>query len=262
MIAASHSVGQTNEEMLGHNNEACATSSEVAEAMRRMLQMVEEQMGEIHQASLTAEQMQQAMAAVIGSARDSTQAIRDVVERSAGNVQSLDSRMGEIGNILALISEVTVQTNLLALNAAIEAARAGEQGRGFAVVAGEIRMLAARTADAAAEIRQVVEGLQAETREAVASMTHGVENVDANLRQSELESSSNRQLQRTVEQMFGLIKQLDRRSQHYDATVRNVDRASQEMQETLRTLQGSSASVQHNTGKLRQLVGQFTVTQA
>ena len=262
VIGASHAVGQTNEQMLGRNAEACATSLAMTGAMGEMLRMVEAQLGEIQQASLTAEEMQRAMDAVIGSARESTQAIRDVVERSAGSVQSLDSRMGQIGSIVSLISEVTVQTNLLALNAAIEAARAGQHGRGFAVVAGEIRSLASRTAGAADEIRRVVEGLQAETRDAVAFMNSGVANVDASLRQSEQDGSANRRLQQAVAQMFELITRLAQRSAHYGKTVHNVDQAAQEMQEILRNLAGSSASVRHDTGKLRQLVGQFKVSQA
>ncbi|MBV2135009.1 methyl-accepting chemotaxis protein [Pseudomonas sp. MAP12] len=261
VISASHSVGQTNAQMLVHNNEACSTSTSVAEAMRSMLQLVEEQLGEIQQASMTAEDMKHAMDAVISSARENTQSIRNVVDRSASSVQSLDSRMGQIGNIVELISEITIQTNLLALNAAIEAARAGAHGRGFAVVAGEIRTLASRTASAADEIRHVVEGLQAETRDAVAFMNHGVENVDASLRQAEQGASENMRLQQAVERMFGLIKQLDQRSQHYGLTVRGVDEVSQEMNQTLRALQGSTSSVRHTTSKLQQLVGQFAVSQ-
>jgi len=260
VIAASRTVGQTNEQMLERNQEACANSQSMAGAMGEMLRMVEAQLSEIQQASLTAEEMKQAMDTVIGSARESTQAIRDVVERSAASVQSLDSRMGQIGNIVSLISGVTMQTNLLALNAAIEAARAGEHGRGFSVVAGEIRTLASRTAAAAEDIRHVVEGLQAETRGAVAFMNEGVASVDDKLGDAELGSSANRQLQEAVGQMFELITRLAQRGEHYGNTVRNVDRAAQDMQEILRNLQGSSASVRHNTGRLRQMVGQFTVS--
>jgi methyl-accepting chemotaxis protein len=269
VINASHSVKQTNEEMLRHSGEAAKTTSEVAEAVHNMLLLVEEQLGEIQQASMTAEEMKQAMDDVVERAREQfeavrsgTQSIRDVVERSSQSVKSLDSRMAEIGNIVGLITDITNQTNLLALNAAIEAARAGDHGRGFAVVAGEVRTLASRTASAAEDIRRMVEGLQAETRQAVAFMEGGVQNVDTSLRLTEEASSENTHLHETVERMFGIIKQLNERSQHYGQTVRGVNQASGEMGQTVNSLFSSAETEKHTASKLQQLVGQFRVSSA
>ncbi|RJG13415.1 methyl-accepting chemotaxis protein [Pseudomonas cavernicola] len=267
VISVSHCVKQTNETMLSRSSLAGQSSDEVAGAIHRMLLLVEEQLGEIQQASMTAEQMKQAMDDVVIRAREQfeavragTQSIRDVVERSAQSVQSLDSRMTEIGNIVGLITDITNQTNLLALNAAIEAARAGDHGRGFAVVAGEVRTLASRTASAAEEIRRMVEGLQAQTQQAVAFMEGGVENVDASLRLTEEASSENLHLHQTVERMFEIIKQLHQRSLHYGQTIQGVDQASREMGQSVGVLHSSAERVRYTANKLQQLVGQFRVS--
>ncbi|MCU1724231.1 methyl-accepting chemotaxis protein [Pseudomonas sp. 5P_5.1_Bac1] len=269
VVKASHSVGTTNQMMLGRSREASSTSMEVADAIHRMMVIVEEQLGEIQQASAGAEQMKQAMDEVVERARkqfhtvqEGTQSIRDVVERSASSVQLLDSRMAEIGKISGLISDITNQTNLLALNAAIEAARAGEHGRGFAVVADEVRSLAARTSSAAEEIRLTVESLQGETQKAVGFMEDGVKNVDQSLGLAEQASSENVQLHQAVENMFSIIQQLNQRSLDYGRTIKEVDQSSVEMHQTVSVLHASAETVRLNANKLQKLVGLFEVTRA
>lgn len=269
VVKASHSLGSTNQKMLGRSQDAELTSHEVADATHRMMIIVEEQLGEIQQASVSAEQMKQAMEEVVTRAREQfqavqagTQSIREVVLRSSESVRLLDSRMGQISSITGLISTITQQTNLLALNAAIEAARAGEHGRGFAVVADEVRSLASRTAKAADDIRQMVEGLQGETQQAVSFMDGGVTDVDNSLRLAEGASSENVQLHQAVESMFSIIQQLNARSLDYGKTIKQVSHASEQMRVTVGVLQSSAETVRVDAGKLQKLVGLFEVTDA
>ncbi|AET66339.1 methyl-accepting chemotaxis protein [Desulfosporosinus orientis DSM 765] len=110
---------------------------------------------------------------VVRKAIDEMQSIETKVTDAAGVVNTLGEKSGEIGQIVALITNIAEQTNLLALNAAIEAARAGEQGRGFAVVAEEVRKLAEQSSDAAGKISDLIGEIQKETTKAVTTMNDG-----------------------------------------------------------------------------------------
>lgn len=85
-------------------------------------------------------------------------------------IYEVDGISTEIGSITEAISEISSQTNLLALNAAIEAARAGEQGKGFAVVAEEVRKLAYESSQAAAKVKELIDGIQNKSKLAVKAM--------------------------------------------------------------------------------------------
>lgn len=80
----------------------------------------------------------------------------DVVDQVVQNMKGINEASSRIAEITSVIDGIAFQTNILALNAAVEAARAGEQGRGFAVVAGEVRTLAQRAAQAAKEIKTLI----------------------------------------------------------------------------------------------------------
>ncbi|ATC33983.1 methyl-accepting chemotaxis protein [Caulobacter vibrioides] len=104
----------------------------------------------------------------VALSRDLIGASSAVASEAGVAMERIDTSSRKIGQIITVVDEIAFQTNLLALNAGVEAARAGEAGRGFAVVAMEVRALAQRSADAAKEIKTLVE-------EASRSVENGVE---------------------------------------------------------------------------------------
>ena len=90
------------------------------------------------------------------SAAEVAQRGGEVVAQVVATMDEIQASSGKIADIIGVINGIAFQTNILALNAAVEAARAGETGRGFAVVASEVRSLAQRSADAAREIKRLI----------------------------------------------------------------------------------------------------------
>lgn len=95
------------------------------------------------------------------------------VDKANEIILEVDKNSVEIGAITEAIGQISEQTNLLSLNAAIEAARAGELGKGFAVVAEEVRKLASQSAESAAKVKELINGIQEKSKMAVKAMEEG-----------------------------------------------------------------------------------------
>lgn len=94
---------------------------------------------------------------MVGAASDVASRGGDAVAQVGATMQGISTSATRIVDIISLVDAIAFQTNILALNASVEAARASEHGKGFAVVAGEVRNLAQRSANAAREIKELIE---------------------------------------------------------------------------------------------------------
>ena len=136
------------------------------------------------------------------------------------SMDNINNEVNAITEAISIIDQIAFQTNILSLNAAVEAATAGEAGRGFAVVAAEVRNLANRSADAAKEIKILVENakLKANDGKNIADkMILGYNNLNENISKTlnlikDIESSSKEQLL-GIEQINSAINQLDQQTQ-------------------------------------------------
>ncbi|WP_443218316.1 methyl-accepting chemotaxis protein [Pseudomonas sp. TNT2022 ID1044] len=192
--------------------------------------------------------------------------LSSMLSASSSNIESLNNKTVNIGQILEVITSISEQTNLLALNAAIEAARAGEAGRGFAVVADEVRNLAHRTQESAQQVQTMIEELQVGARESVSTMSdsqrHSQNSVDiANLAGERLGSVTQR-----IGEIDGMNQSVATATEEQTAVVEsiNVDiteinTLNQEGVENLQSTLRACSDLEQQAARLKQLVGSFRI---
>ena len=162
-----HSLAQTVTAVRSNAQGVASASTEIAAGNHDLSGRTEEQASALQQTAASMEQLGSTVKQNADNARQANQLALsastvatqggEVVAEVVKTMKGIDDSSHKIADIISVIDGIAFQTNILALNAAVEAARAGEQGRGFAVVAGEVRQLAGRSAEAAKEIKGLIE---------------------------------------------------------------------------------------------------------
>jgi methyl-accepting chemotaxis protein len=184
------------------------------------------------------------------TANDAAQTGQEMMKKMIASMESITRNATDIQRVIKVIDDISFQTNLLALNAAVEAARAGQHGKGFAVVAEEVRNLAGRSAKAAAETTQMIEGNSRQISEGADIATQMAEMLNEIVAQAmqvteivgHIATASNEQAQGVAQVTLGLT-QIDSVTQQNTANAEESASVSAEMSSQAR--------------KLQQLVGQF-----
>ncbi len=146
IFSASRDIANGNMDLSNRTEAQAGTLENTAASMQSLTEAVNQTSDDARRANQLAQSASEV--AVRGGA---------VVSEVVNTMESINQSSRKIVDIIGVIDGIAFQTNILALNAAVEAARAGEQGRGFAVVASEVRSLAQRSAEAAKEIKKLID---------------------------------------------------------------------------------------------------------
>jgi methyl-accepting chemotaxis protein len=157
----------------------------------------------------------------------------EIVRQAVSAMEAIETSSSEISNIIGVIDDIAFQTNLLALNAGVEAARAGEAGKGFAVVAQEVRELAQRSANAAKEIKALINAsgdkvrggveLVGETGKALETIVSDVQRINGNVASIVV---SAREQSTGLSEINTSVNQMDQGTQQNAAMVEQATAAS------------------------------------
>ncbi len=235
-------------EIAAGNNDLSSRTEQQAASLEETAASMEELTATVRQNADNARQASHLALTASETAERGGKVVDDVVDTMRG----IGDSSKKIADIISVIDGIAFQTNILALNAAVEAARAGEQGRGFAVVAGEVRNLAQRSAQAAREIKTLIE-------DSVGRVDTGAVLVErAGETMNEIVSA----VTRVTDIMSEIASASDEQSRGIDqigVAVTEMDKVTQQNAALVEQSAAAAASLEDQAGKLTQAVSVFHI---
>ncbi|APX74099.1 methyl-accepting chemotaxis protein [Achromobacter insolitus] len=237
----SHEIAAGNTDLSSRTEQQAASLEETAASMEQLASTVKQNADNARQANQLA-----------ASASDVAERGGSAVSEVVSTMQEISGSSRKISEIVSVIDGIAFQTNILALNAAVEAARAGEQGKGFAVVAGEVRSLAQRSAQAAKEIKGLIED--------------SVTKVGAGSEQVERAGATMQEIVASVKRVTDIMGEISAASEEQSSGIDQVNRAVSQMDEVtqqnaalVEEAAAAAGSLQEQAQRLAEAVAVFKI---
>ena len=249
--AGTDSIAAASQQIASGNSDLSWRTEEQAASLENTASSMEELTATVKQNADNAQQGNQLALTASEVACKGGAVVSDVVQTMGAITQSAK----KIVDIIGVIDGIAFQTNILALNAAVEAARAGEQGRGFAVVAAEVRGLAQRSAQAAKEIKILIDT--------------SVENVNTGSRLVDQAGTTMQEVVTSIRRVTDIMSEISAASREQTAGIEQVnqsiaqmDEATQQNASLVEEAAAASEALRHQAARLAQSVSLFSLGSA